>query len=97
MTSAEQQQLAAIAAQLSIESPELVRAFGDGSRRTRRASRRRWLRAGVLTALVSRALLVAGAAAGVAALAVFSVCPLLSYLALAGVQRYRGAPVDPPG
>lgn len=87
MTSAEQQKLAAIERQLTDESPDLVRALAGG-RRPDPAARRRRVRARVGVLLACLVLLVAGTVAGMPVLAVFSLCPLLTYLLLAAVQRY---------
>ena len=93
MTNAEQQQLAAIARQLTAESPDLARVLSDGAGRGRQRS---WIWAGALTGLFSLALLIVGATTGVAALAVFSVCPVLTYLVLAAATRQSAARAGRP-
>jgi len=87
MTSFEQQQLAAIERQLTDESPDLVRTLADPGR-VDPADRKRWGRDGMATVLVGLVLLVVGIVTGVAALAVSSLCPLLTYVLMAAGHRY---------
>lgn len=87
MTSAEQQQLAAIERHLIDESPGLAHALTGGRHRDP-ADRRRWALAGMASALVSLVLLVVGIGVGVPALAVSSLCPVSTYLLMAVMAQW---------
>jgi hypothetical protein len=91
MTSAEHQQLAAIERHLTAECPEWVQAFTGDARRHELTHHRRWAWAGVSAVLAGLVLLLAGAALGVAALAVTGLCPPLTYLVLAAAERHGRA------
>lgn len=78
MTDAELRTLAQIERQLVTESPELRLLF-DGAAAERRRRRRVWGAAGLLTVLVSVALLGCGIGLGLPGLAVSSLCPPIAF------------------
>jgi hypothetical protein len=79
MTNAELQELAQIERRLVEESPQLRRLFDRAAAVQHRRRRQAWCWAGGVTLLVSTALLVAGLTVGLPGLAVFALCPLLTF------------------
>lgn len=79
MTDAELRQLALIERQLVAESPGLRRLFDDAAASERKRRRRLWSFAGAVTLLVSVGLLAVGLATALTGLAVFAVCPPLTF------------------
>jgi hypothetical protein len=79
MTNAELQELAQIERRLVEESPQLRRLFDRAAATQHRRRRRAWCWAGVVSLLVGAALLAGGLTVGLPGLAVFALCPPLTF------------------
>jgi Protein of unknown function (DUF3040) len=88
MTDTERRRLAEIDRALSAESPELARILAGAGGRSRTA-RWAWAWAGAGTVVVGLLLLGLAAALGLVALAVFALCPPLTFLVLLLGDRSR--------